>query len=94
MAARRLSQLQKRILWWLAADGPRTGGVVSGEPPELGRTLKEEKGNVSHSLRTLEELGLVFVGRQQGGKAKYVMLTKQGRIVAHQLAGSDDEGGS
>ncbi len=94
MAARRLSQLQKRILWWLAADGPRTGGVVSGEPPEPGRTLKEEKGNVSHSLRTLEELGLVFVGRQQGGKAKYVMLTKQGRIVAHQLAGSDDEGGS
>ncbi len=93
MAARRLSQLQKRILWWLVADGPRPGGVVAGEPPELGRTLKEETGNVSHSLRTLEELGLVFVGRQQGGKAKYVILTKQGRMVARQLAGSDDEGG-
>ncbi len=60
MAARRLSQLQKHILWWLVEGGQRTDGVVAGEHQELGRTLKEEKGNASHSLRTLEELGLVF----------------------------------
>ncbi len=84
MAARRLSQLQKRILRWLAEGRQRAGGVVAGEHQELGRTLKENKGNVSHSLRTLEELGLVFGGRTQGGKAKHVLLTKQGRIVARQ----------
>ena len=94
MAARRLSQLQKHILWWLVEGGQRTDGVVAGEHQELGRTLKEEKGNASHSLRTLEELGLVFVGRTQGGKAKHVLLTKQGRRVARQIAGRCDYGGS
>ena len=94
MAARRLSQLQKHILWWLVEGGQRTDGVVAGEHQELGRTVKEEKGNASHSLRTLEELGLVFVGRTQGGKAKHVLLTKQGRRVARQIAGHCDYGGS
>ena len=69
MGTRRFSQLQKRLLAWLAADERRTGGVLSSSHQELVIALQGDKGHISHSLRTLEVRGLVVIGRSRGGKA-------------------------
>ena len=44
MAATRLSQLQKRLLRWLATEVQRTKGVVASRRQELVCALKGDKG--------------------------------------------------
>ena len=90
MAAQRFSRLGKRLLAWLAADERRTGGVVSSSHQELVGALQGDKGNISHSLRTLEARGLLVIGRSRGGKAEYLYLTSEGQKWAGQFAGSCD----
>ena len=90
MTHRRLSQLQRRILAWLLADAQRMGGQTSSSHQELVRTLSSAKGNISQSLRTLEERGWVVIGRSPGGKAEYVVLTAAGYQSARYIAGSYD----
>jgi len=68
MATRRLSGLPKRMVRWLAADYRRTNGGTAGSHQELGVALQGDKGNISHSLRTLEARGLIARGRSPGGK--------------------------
>jgi hypothetical protein len=91
MAAVRLSQLQKHILRWLAADHQRPHGVIASSPPELVHTLQRDKGNRSHSLRTLERHGFLIIGRSSGGHAESLRLTPEGQKRASQLAESCDE---
>src|SRR3989454_9270034 len=90
MAATRLSQLQKRILRWLAADAQRTRGVVASSHQELVCALKGDKGNISHSLRTLEARGWLIIGRSAGGKAASLRLAPEGQKWACQFTGSCD----
>ena len=90
MAAVRLSQLQKHILRWLAADHQRTKGVTASSHPELVHALHRDKGNISHSLRTLERHGFLSIGRSSGGHAEAVRLTAEGQKRATQLAESCD----
>jgi DNA-binding MarR family transcriptional regulator len=90
MAAVRLSQLQKHILRWLAADHQRTNGVIASSYPELVHTLQRDKGNISHSLRTLERHGFLIIGRSSGGQAESLRLTQEGQKRASQLARSCD----
>ena len=52
MTVARLSQLQKRILRWLAADYQRTQGRITSSHQELVHALQRDKGNISHSLQT------------------------------------------
>lgn len=94
MAATRLSQLQTRILRWLAADAQRPKGVIARSHQELGCALQGDKGHISHSLRTLEAHGWIVIGRSTGGKAAYVVLTPRGQNWVAQFAGSCDSGGS
>ena len=86
MAAVRLSQLQKHILRWLMADHQRTRGVIASSHHEFVRALQWDKGNMSHSLRTLERHGLLSIGRSSGGQAESLILTPEGRKRAAQLA--------
>ena len=90
MTAARLSQLQKRILRWLAADHQRTQGRITSSHQELVRALQRDKGNISHSLHTLEVRGWIVIGRSSGGKAESVRLTPEGQKWASQFAGSCD----
>ena len=53
MVAVRLSQLQKRILRWLAADHTRTHGVIVSSHEALVNARGGYKGNISRSLQTL-----------------------------------------
>lgn len=82
MAPRRLSQLQRRILSCLLAEYRRTNGGTSLGHVDLVKALGTDKGNISHSLRTLEDRGLIRIGRTSGGQASYVDLTSQGREMA------------
>lgn len=90
MPAVRLSQLQKRMLHWLAADHQRTQGRITSSHQELVRALHRDKGNISHSLRTLETRGWLVIGRSSGGKAESLMLTREGQKWACQVAVSCD----
>jgi len=90
MAAQRLSRRQKHILQWLSADHQRTRGMIASSHQDLVRALPGDKGNISHSLRTLEVRGLIGIGRSPGGKAESVWLTSEGQKWAAQLAGSCD----
>src|SRR6516164_3134464 len=92
MAAQRLSRRQKYLLQWLATDHQRTRGMITSSHQDLGRAWPGDKGNLSHSLRTLEARGLMVIGRSPGGKAEAVWLTAEGQKWASQLAGSCDEG--
>jgi len=87
MASQRLSCLQKRILEHLWIEYQRTRGSTSSGHTELVKTLSYDKGNVSHSLVTLEKHGLITVGRTPGGLAENVILTKIGRELVVKLAG-------
>ena len=91
MTAVRLSQLQRRILCWLAADHQRTQGRSTRSHQELVHALQRDKGNISHSLRTLEVQGWIVIGRSSGGKAESLRLTPEGQQGASQFAGSCDE---
>jgi DNA-binding MarR family transcriptional regulator len=90
MAARRFSRLQKRLLAWLATDERRTGGVISSSHQDLVVALQEDKGNLSHSLRTLEGRGLLVIGRSRGGKTESLYLTDEGQKWARQFTLSCD----
>jgi DNA-binding MarR family transcriptional regulator len=86
MAAQRLSQRQKRILQRLAADHQRTRSMITSSHQDLVRAMPGDKGNISHSLQTLEARGLIVIGRSPGGKAESVWLTSEGQKWAAQLA--------
>ena len=90
MAVQRLSRRQKRILQWLAADYQRTRGMITSSHQELVRAVPGDKGNIRHSLQTLEARGLIVIGRSLGGKAESVWLTSKGQKWASQLGGSCD----
>jgi DNA-binding MarR family transcriptional regulator len=90
MAAQRLSRRQKHILQWLAMDHQRTRGIITSSHQDLVRALPGDKGNIRHSLQTLEARGLIVIGRSPGGKAESVWLTSEGQKWASQLAGSCD----
>jgi DNA-binding MarR family transcriptional regulator len=90
MAAQRLSRRQKRVLHWLATDQQRTRGMITSSHQDLVRALPGDKGNISHSLSTLEARGLMVIGRSPGGQAESVWLTAEGQKWASQLAGSCD----
>jgi DNA-binding MarR family transcriptional regulator len=90
MVARRFSQLQKHLLAWLAADARRTGGVMLSSHQDLVVARQRDKGNLSHSLRTLEARGLLVIGPSRGGQAEYLYLTSEGQKWAAQFAGSCD----
>ena len=91
MAARRFSRLQKRLLAWLAPDEQRTRGMISSSHQDLVGALQgDNKGNSSHSLRTLEARGLLVIVRSHGGKAEALYLTAAGQKWAHQFTGSCD----
>jgi DNA-binding MarR family transcriptional regulator len=90
MAARRFSQLQKRLLAWLAMDAQRTRGMILSSHQDLVGALKADKGNLSHSRRTLEARGLLVIVRTPGGKAEALSLTAAGQKWARQFAGSCD----
>src|SRR6266571_7078400 len=79
MTATRLSQLQKRILRWLAADHQRTQGRITSSHLALVRALQGDKGNISHSLHTLEVRGWIVIGRSSGGQAESLRLTREGQ---------------
>jgi DNA-binding MarR family transcriptional regulator len=85
MAAIRLSHLQKRILRWLAVDDQRTNGIIASSHYALVRALQRDKGNLSHSLHTLERHGLLIIGRSSGGHAESLVLTPEGQKRAAQL---------
>jgi hypothetical protein len=57
MAARRLSQLQRRILKYLLVEDQRTQGGLTMGHFELVRAIRGDKSNSSHSLRTFETRG-------------------------------------
>ena len=88
MAVARLSRLQKRLLEWVRRDHQRTQGRTSSSHYELGRAFSRDKGNISHSLRTLEARGVLVIGRSPGGKAEYVFLTAAGHHQAAQRTGA------
>jgi DNA-binding MarR family transcriptional regulator len=85
MVAVRLSQLQKRILRWLAADHHRTHGVIVSSHEELVKALGGYKGNISRSLQTLESGGFIVIGRSPGGNAHHLRLTAEGHQKATEL---------
>ena len=86
MAAQRLSQRQKHILQWLATDHQRTRGMITSSHQDLVRALPGDKGNISHSLRTLEARGLIVIGRTPDGKAESVWLTLEGQKWASRVS--------
>ena len=90
MAVARISQLQKRILRWLAADHRRTRGMMASSHQELVQALQGDKGHMSHSLQTLERHGWLSIGRSPGGHAESLLLTPAGHQRAAQLPGSCD----
>jgi hypothetical protein len=90
MTVVRLSQLQKRILRWVIADHQRTQGRITSSHQELVRTLQGDKGNISHSLRTVEARSWLVIGRSSGGKAESLRLTREGQKWACQFTGSCD----
>src|SRR5437867_5468240 len=90
MTGARLSQLQKRILRWLAADHQRTQGRITSSHQELVRALQRDKGNISHSLRTLEERGWIVIVRSSGGEAECLRLTQEGKKRAFRFVGCCD----
>jgi DNA-binding MarR family transcriptional regulator len=85
MVTPRLSHLQKRILRWLAQDHQGSKGMIASSHEELVKNLQADKGNVSHSLRTLERRGWIVLGRSPGGKTHYLTLTPEGHKRAVQV---------
>ena len=85
MATQRLSRLHKRILRWLLADKQRTRGVIASSHAELVKALGGDKGNISHSLHTLEARGWIVLGRPRGGQAASLSLTPTGFETASKI---------
>jgi DNA-binding MarR family transcriptional regulator len=85
MGAWRLSRLQQQILHWLATDHQRTRGMIVSSHEDLVKGLPADKGNLSRSLRTLEERGWIVIGRSPGGKAQHITLTPAGSQRASEM---------
>jgi DNA-binding MarR family transcriptional regulator len=85
MATQRVSRLQKQMLRWLLADQQRTRGVLASSHAELVKDLGGDKGNISHSLRTLEARGWIVLGRISGGRAESLYLTPTGLKIASEI---------
>jgi len=85
MARRRVSRLQKRILRLLVAEYHRTQGGAAGRHYELVKALGGDKGNISHSLRTLEERGWLIILHTPGGQANSIDLTPEGLKNASEI---------
>ena len=66
--------------------------MIRSSHQDLVRAWPGDKGNLSHSLQSLEARGLLVIGRSPGGKAASVWLTSAGQKWASHLAGSGDEG--
>ena len=77
MAIRRISRLPKRILRLLGAEHGRTQGGTASSHYELVQVLGGDKGNISHSLHTLEERGWIVILRPPGGQANSIDLTPE-----------------
>jgi hypothetical protein len=77
MAIRRVSRLQKRILRWFVAEYHRTQGGTASSHYELVKALGGDKGNISHSLHTLEDRGWIVILRTPGGQANSIDLTPE-----------------
>jgi hypothetical protein len=90
MAVQRLLRQHQRILHGVAMDQQRTRGMITSSHQDLVRALPGDKGNISHSLSTLEAWGEIVIGCSPGGKAESVWLTAAGQKWASQLAGSCD----
>ena len=86
MATQRLSRLHQHILQWLAADHQRTKGFIVSSHEDLVHALREDKGNISRSLRTLEARGWLIIGRSPGGMAQHLTLTTEGHKRAAEVA--------
>ena len=85
MATQRVSRLQRYILQWLLADHHRTRGVIASSHAELVKALKGDKGNISHSRRTLEARGWIALERTRGGWAEALYLTSVGLEKASEI---------
>jgi DNA-binding MarR family transcriptional regulator len=85
MAAQRVSRLQKHTLRWLLADHQRTRGVTASSHAELVKALGGDKGNISHSLHTLEARGWIVLGRTPGGRTASLYLTPTGLEKASEI---------
>ena len=85
MAIRRISRLQKRILRLLMAEHGRTQGGTARSHYELVQVLGGDKGNISHSLHTLEERGWIVILRTPGGQANSIDLTPEGLKNASEI---------
>ena len=77
MARRRVSRLQKRILRLLVAEYHRTREAPPGSHYKIDWPWAGDKGNISHSLRTLEERGWLVILRTPGGQANSIDLTRR-----------------
>src|SRR4029434_1967112 len=71
-------------------DHQRTRRMITSSHQELVRAVPGDKGNISHSLQTLEARGLMVIGPSPGAKAGSLWLTSEGQKWASQLAGSCD----
>jgi predicted transcriptional regulator len=56
--------------------------VIASSHHELVRALQRDKGNVSHSLRTLERHGFLTIGRSSGGHAEFLLLADPAKFEA------------
>ena len=85
MVAVHLSQLQKRILRWLAADHHPTHGVIVSSREELVKALGGYKGNISRSLQTLASRGFIVIGRSPAATHTILGLLAEGHQKAAEL---------
>jgi DNA-binding MarR family transcriptional regulator len=85
MAAQRMSRLQTQMLRWLLADHDCTRGVIASSHEALVKALGGDKGNISHSLRTLEARGWIVLGRTPGGRTESLYLTPTGLEKASEI---------
>jgi DNA-binding PadR family transcriptional regulator len=68
----------------VAAHGRTQGGTASSHY-ELVQVLGGDKGNISHSLHTLEERGWIVILRTPGGQANSIDLTPEGLKNASEI---------
>jgi DNA-binding MarR family transcriptional regulator len=85
MGPARLSQVQKRILRWVAADHHRPQGGIVRSHEALVKAIGGYKGNISRRLQTLERRGFMVIERSPGGNAHHLRLTAEGHQKATEL---------
>ena len=85
MTTQQVSRRQKRILRLLVAEHRRPQGGTSMSHYELVKALEGDKGNISHSPRTLESKGWIVIDPTLGGRADYLDLTPEGLEKAAEI---------